>query len=71
MEEENQTSKVVKTIAGDFDIVRYKRLRIDYNTAVDRGDNMFEFDGEKFLTQFGKYLLDFLSTQFEDADGKI
>lgn len=68
-EESNQ--KAIKTIAGDFDLVRYKRLKIDYNTAVDRGDNMFVFDDQPILTQFGKYLLDFLSTQFEDADGKI
>ena len=57
---------IVETIAGDFDEGRYKRLRIDYNTAVDRGDNVFEFDGDRLLTQFAKYLLEYLETKFEE-----
>lgn len=56
--------KIVSTICGPFDEARYKRVKKAYQAAVEAKQEVFKFDGGDLLTQFAKYLVEFLDGHF-------
>lgn len=44
----------------DFDIPTRERLREAYTQAVKRNADSFTFEGNVFVTDYAKYLLEFL-----------
>jgi len=56
-------SKIVSTIAGDFDKPRYDKLSRAYAKFNDR--EQFFFEGEWMLVSFAKYLLEYLEPHFK------
>lgn len=55
--------KTVKTIAGDFNSVRFKQLKRQYDTARVDKKSEFVFEGQRMLTKFAQYLIEYLDTQ--------
>ena len=53
----------------EFDYGRYRRLKQRYKQAVKKGEREFEFNGSIFLTEYAKYVLEYLSNEFND-EGK-
>ncbi len=43
----------------------YDRFRKAYAVAVKAGHESFVFDGNEFVTSYAKYLLEWLTTEFE------
>lgn len=54
----------VSTIAGDFYEEDYRELKRLYKKAADTSNAEFQFHGQPMLTQFAKYLLEFLQPHF-------
>lgn len=46
--------------------ISYQRLKKEYNTAVQNKIEIFTFDGEELLTDYAKYLLQWLQPKFEN-----
>jgi hypothetical protein len=44
----------------------YRRLKARYKQAVDAGEDSFTLDGHEFLTNYAKYLLEYLAPKFGD-----
>lgn len=51
------------TIAGDFTLGDRQALQKLYDKAVSNGTNQFLWKGQPILTDFAKYLLEYLNTQ--------
>ena len=43
----------------------YVRLEKEYNDAVKNNVSVFIFDGHEFLTDYAKYLIEYLKPNFE------
>jgi hypothetical protein len=43
----------------------YVELKGQYENAVSKGQEQFEFQGVELLTTFAKYLLEFLDNEFK------
>ena len=54
----------VPTIAGEFTRESYKRFRARYERAVRDHEHEFEFDGREFVTDFAKYVGEYLDLKF-------
>ena len=48
----------------EFDYGRYRRLEQKHKQAVKDGQKEFEFDGAVFVTDYAKYVLEYLKDQF-------
>ena len=48
----------------DFTRPKYLKLRRAYNSAVNKGEQQFTFEGQPLLTSYAKYLLEFLGGKF-------
>lgn len=48
----------------NFDLQTYSRLKKEYQQAVDNKMEMFMFDGHDLLTDYAKYLIEYLITKF-------
>lgn len=59
------SKKKVKTISGEFDIERRERLRRDYLQAKEKKEEQFTFEDYTFVTQYAKYMLEFLDGQLD------
>lgn len=46
--------------------ISYQRLKKEYNTAVQNKIEIFTFEGEELLTDYAKYLLQWLQPKFEN-----
>jgi hypothetical protein len=46
--------------------ISYQRLKKEYNTAVQHKIEIFTFEGEELLTDYAKYLLQWLQPKFEN-----
>lgn len=57
---------IVETIAGPFNLVRYKALKTLYEAAVKEQKSEFYVDNKPILTSFAKYLLEFLESRFKN-----
>ena len=49
-----------------FTIDTYKRLKKEYNIARKKNLEIFLFDEHKLLTDYAKYLIQYMSTKFEN-----
>lgn len=49
----------------EFDQDKFTKFKEDYNKAVEEGVNSFFFDGHEFLVSYAKYLLEYLSNNYE------
>lgn len=64
-------TKIISTVAGDFDLNSYKKLKRLYTKAVLDNDKSFYFSfgyngrSTTLETNFAKYLIEFLSLHFE------
>ena len=43
------------------------RLQVAYDQAVAAGDDEFKFEGLELVTEYAKYLLQYLKEDFKDA----
>jgi hypothetical protein len=43
-----------------WDMPKYRRFKVAYNSAVAANQEHFNFDGHEFVTSYAKYLLEFL-----------
>jgi hypothetical protein len=53
----------MKTI--HFTRVKLNDLRGSYQKALHSGHDEFEFEGQRVLTAYAKYLIEYLDTQFK------
>ena len=53
----------VDTICGVFDKRRREQLRKHYDLAAKETQETFRFEGHLYLTNFAKYLLQYLDAQ--------
>jgi hypothetical protein len=51
-----------------FDKKRYQSLRRAYGQATMRGLEVFEWNGHEFVTNYAKYLLEYLKPKFEEPN---
>ena len=49
----------------NFNLQTYNRFKTEYQRAVKENKEQFTFDGHSFLTQYAKYLLQYLKPKFE------
>lgn len=48
----------------EFTIEVYDRLKVEYDKARQNNLDTFTFDGHELLTDYAKYLIQFLQTKF-------
>ena len=48
----------------NFDLQTYSRLKKEYQRSVDNNVEVFVFDGHELLTEYAKYLIEYLTTKF-------
>jgi hypothetical protein len=48
-----------------FTIDTYNRLKSEYNNARQNNLKIFIFDGHELLTDYAKYMIEYLQTKFE------
>jgi len=48
-----------------FDKAKMDQLQVAYDKAVAAGDDQFVFEGHELLTQYAKYLLEYLETKLK------
>lgn len=48
-----------------FTLDTYKRFKLQYQNASKGGLKQFKFEGYDFLTDYAKYLLQYLKPKFE------
>jgi hypothetical protein len=48
----------------NFDIPTYQRLKKEYQRSVDNKVEVFVFEGHELLTEYAKYLIEYLTTKF-------
>ena len=46
-----------------FDKPKYRRLKERYNKAVERSEDQFYFEGGEYLTDYAKYVLEYLEME--------
>jgi len=46
-----------------FDADKFRRLKVAYATAKKCDLVIFVFDGDEYITQFAKYLIEYLETK--------
>ena len=51
-----------------FDRPKMKRLQARYDRAVEKKEEWFVFDGEQYLTDYAKYLLEYLRDNLGGRD---
>lgn len=51
----------------EFDKPRFIRLKAHYQEALDYHEQSFIFDGEEFLTDYAKYVIQFLTDKFKET----
>ncbi len=49
----------------EFDQDKFTKFKEDYNNAVKEGAESFFFDGNQFLVSYAKYLIEYLSPDYE------
>jgi hypothetical protein len=47
----------------EFDRKKRDRLRKRYKEAVEKKEDQFEFEGNKYVTSYAKYLLEYLDSK--------
>jgi capsular polysaccharide biosynthesis protein len=47
-----------------FDREKLERLRAARDAALLEGKTVFEFEGETYMIEYAKYLIEYLDTQF-------
>lgn len=55
----------VETYGGVYNRERYLKLKAAYDKAVTANKTEFTFEGFQLLTQFAKYLLEFLKNYLD------
>lgn len=53
------------TATIQFTPVKLALLKMAYTNATTRGDVIFTFEGNELLTQYAKYLIEYLDSQFK------
>lgn len=53
-----------------FDKPTFDRLVIEHKYAVEKGHTSFMFDGQELVTDYAKYLIQFLEPKFK-TNGKV
>jgi len=48
----------------NFDIPTYQRLKKEYQRSVENNVEVFVFEGHELLTEYAKYLIEYLTTKF-------
>ena len=48
-----------------FTLDTYQRLKNEYNKSVQNNLEVFTFDGHELLTDYAKYMIQYLSEKFE------
>ena len=49
-----------------FTLDTYQRLKVAYYKAIQNNLDMFNFDNHDLLTDYAKYLIEYLKPGFED-----
>lgn len=49
----------------NFDRDKLRQLKTHYNKAVKANKESFIFNGDEYLTAYAKYVIEYLSSQFE------
>jgi hypothetical protein len=55
----------LNTTEMTFTIDTYNRLKKEYNNARQNNLEIFTFDGHELLTDYAKYMIEYLKTKFE------
>jgi hypothetical protein len=53
----------------NFDVKKYKGLKVSYDIAFKNGQEVFTFDKHKFVLGYAKYLLQYLKMKLNIKDG--
>ena len=48
-----------------FDEQTYRKLKSEYQKSVKNNVDVFVFEGNELLTNYAKYLIEYLKTKFE------
>ena len=59
-------SELIKYIDMTFTLDTYQRLKDAYYKAIQNNLEMFNFDNHDLLTDYAKYLIEYLKPGFED-----
>lgn len=49
-----------------FGFDNFQKFKKAYEKAVSQGEKVFVFDGREYLTNYAKYLIEFLKQRFEN-----
>lgn len=49
-----------------FDLRTYQKLKTEYKVATKQKVEVFNFEGHEILTNYAKYLLEYLQPKFEN-----
>ena len=49
-----------------FTLDTYQRLKVAYNTALQNNLEVFTFDNHDLLTDYAKYVIEYLTPKFEN-----
>jgi len=55
----------------EFDAAKVKRLRKEYDKAARNGDKSFTFEGNDYMTDYAKYMLQYLEEKFYISKHKL
>ena len=50
-----------------FDERKLKKFRKAYNNAIARNIKIFEFDGHKFMTEYAKYMIEYVDFNLKNT----
>jgi hypothetical protein len=45
----------------------FRKLKTAYRNAIRQGQDVFIFEGNEILTQYAKYLIEYLQTKFKNV----
>lgn len=49
----------------EFNAESFKKFRARYNTAIEKSENSFVFEGNEYLTSYAKYVIEYLEPKFK------
>lgn len=68
------TSVRIDAFTGSKDSVSFtprklKKFRKAYTKCLDKGDEVFTFEGNEFYAGYAKYLIEYMESEFYDGGG--
>jgi hypothetical protein len=48
-----------------FNVTTFRKLKKEYENAIQNNITIFTFEGNEYLTSYAKYMVEYLKTKFE------